>query len=87
MNAPISGSNMQRVDSDDPQRPSGGNRIRRSGAGRSKEHARQAGLAKAAKQVLLPGSVPSGGTASDSTAINVLISRVTPDFNDLLCNS
>jgi beta-lactamase class A len=36
---------------------------------------------------VLPRSVPSGVTASDSTAINVLISRVTPDFNGLLCIS
>lgn len=42
----------QMVDSDDPQRPSGEGRIRRPGAGRPKESARQAGLEKAAKQVL-----------------------------------
>jgi hypothetical protein len=35
--------------------------------------------------ILLPGSVPSGVTASDSTAINVLISGVAPDFNGPLC--
>jgi hypothetical protein len=42
----------QMADSDDPQRPSGTGRIRRPGAGRPKESARQAGLEKAAKQVL-----------------------------------
>jgi hypothetical protein len=35
---------------------------------------------------ILLGSVPSGVTASDSTAINILISHVAPDFNGLLCN-
>jgi len=42
----------QMVDSDDPQRPSGEGRIRRRGAGRPKESERQAGLEKAAEQVL-----------------------------------
>lgn len=42
----------QMMKSDDPQRPSGGNRIRRPGAGRPKETQRQAGLEKTTKQVL-----------------------------------
>jgi len=49
--------------SDDPQRPSGGDRIRRVGAGRPQEIDRQAGLADTVKQVL---DAHSAGSPTDA---------------------
>jgi hypothetical protein len=53
----------QMVEADDPQRPSGEGRIRRPGAGRPKETARQPGLEQAAEQVL---EAHSAGSPTDA---------------------
>lgn len=53
----------QMVEADDPQRPSGEGRIRRPGAGRPKETARQPGLEQAVEQVL---EAHSAGSPTDA---------------------